>query len=187
MHAIETVLQTVVASDENTKQTIEYLKDQLFASSEIHSIDGEVPHNHRPDAVPLGAELSPLEFVYLFLNHIRAHAESVLAAAQAAWDLEQRKAQEVASTNTGRLPSEGTYTIPTQRRGAQNGQSKPCNDLQATAGQAAGSAAMLDLDSFPALGSSMATSAKNEKVQRTLPVPKPAAQYILQTPFPQPP
>lgn len=168
MHALETVLQTVVASDENTKQTIDYLKDQLCTSCDIRSSDGKAPPHHRPGAFPLGAELPPLEFVSLFLNHIRAQAETVLAAAQAAWDQEQRKAQEVASRNTGKLPSERTHVVPTQRHGAQNGQSKVSSDLQATAGQAADSAALLDLDSFPALGSSTVPSAKNDKVYRTL-------------------
>lgn len=183
MHAIETVLQTIVASDENKKQTIDYLKYQLFTRFQIRSSEGEAPPNHRPDAFPLGAELPPSEFVSLFLNHIRAQAETILAAAQAAWDQEQRKAQEVASRNTGKLPSD---VLPTHRQGAQNGQGKVSKDLQATAEQAADSAALLDLDSFPALGSSSVPGAKNNKVRKISSF-TPCVQHILQPPLPQPP
>ncbi|BDA45455.1 hypothetical protein COCOBI_07-2420 [Coccomyxa sp. Obi] len=169
MHAFEPILQAVVASDENTRSTIEYLKYQLSTSCEILSSEGDGPPHNRPDAFRLGAELPLLEFVSLFLNHIRAHAEAILAAAQAAWDQEQRKAQEVASRNTGKLPSERTHVVPTQRQVAHNGQTKLSSDLQATAGRAADSAALLDLDSFPALGSSLVPSAKNDKASARVP------------------
>ncbi len=168
MHTISSLLQAAVANDESTKETIDYLANKLLNQCETNSDAQLDKQDKRPEFFLSEPSCSSAEFATFFLNHIRAQAQGILAAAQIVWDQEQQKAQKLTSKPSGKLPSGWPDETTTEVR---NGHRRPNSNAHQAAPHPAADPPALDNDSFPALGSSSAQSAKHGKVSFSIFLP----------------
>lgn len=165
MHTNTELWQKVIANDENTQLTVEYLRKNFLTPSETCS--EQTAPDSKPEFFLPEHTFSPAEFATFFFNHIRTQAESILAAAQVVWDQEQQKAQKLNSKLSGKLPPGRPGDLATElsaRQGPKACHSRPNSTPLQAASLPAAAPPALDIDTFPALGSSSAQSAKHGKV-----------------------
>lgn len=162
MDRLKLALQAAIASDENIKGTLDLLRNVG------RSDDAEGAICSTPDFFQPGESTSTAEFASLFLDNFRKQAENILAAAQAAWNQEHRKAQDAGAISSRTLPS-GKPNVAIIR--STDGQfspdrgSRPSSSAYRAVTAHAAEPGALDFNSFPALGSTPASSTKHGKVQ----------------------